>query len=42
MKCEFSNDEEDEWRDRDDHESIKSDGLPHKACHGDPFKNKRY
>ena len=37
MKCESSNDEEDEWRDRDDHKSIKSDGLPHIAYHGDPF-----
>ena len=42
MKCEFSNDEEDEWKDGDDHESIKSDSLPHIAYHWDPFQNKRY
>ena len=26
-----------EWKDRDDHESIKSDSLPHIAYHWDPF-----
>ena len=42
MKCEFSNDEENEWRDRDNNESIKSDSLPRIAYHWDPFQNKRY
>ena len=42
MKCEFSNYEENEWKDRDDHESIKSNSLPHIAYHWDPFQNKRY
>ena len=37
MKCEFSNYEENEWKDRDDHESIKSNSLPHIAYHWDPF-----
>ena len=37
MKCEFSNYEENEWKDRDDHESIKSKSLPHIAYHWDPF-----
>ena len=37
MKCEFSNYDENEWKDRDDHESIKSNSLPHIAYHWDPF-----
>ena len=37
MKYEFSNYEENEWKDRDDHESIKSNSLPHIAYHWDPF-----